>query len=127
MISYNPNLKKYARELRKNMTDAERLLWSKIRRKQLKGKQFYWQKPIGNYIVDFYCPAAKLIIELDGGQHFTDEGKAKDKKRDAYLTNLGFRVKRYSDIEVLKNIEGEIPLNPPLKKGEITSREREED
>jgi len=106
MILYNPKLKKLARDLRKNMTDAERLLWSKIRGQQLKGRQFYRQKPIGNYVVDFYCPSAKLIIELDGGQHLTAEGKEKDKKRDGRLRNLGFRIKRYSDIDVLKNIDG---------------------
>lgn len=106
MISYNPKLKKLSRELRKNMTEAEKYLWSKIRGKQLKGRQFYRQKPIGNYIVDFYCPSAKLIIELDGGQHFTAKGKEKDKIRDDYLKNLGFNVKRYSDIDVLKNIDG---------------------
>jgi very-short-patch-repair endonuclease len=106
MISYNPKLKKLSRELRKNTTDAERCLWSRIRGKQLKGRQFYRQKPIGNYIVDFYCPSAKLIIELDGGQHFSEKGKEKDKKRDSYLKNLGFKVTRYSDIDVLKNIEG---------------------
>lgn len=106
MISYNPKLRKLSRELRKNMTDAERLLWSKIRRRQLRGRQFYRQKPIGNYIVDFYCPSAKLIIELDGGQHFTEEGKEKDKIRDSHLRNLGLKIRRYSDIDVLKNIDG---------------------
>ncbi len=56
------------------MTDAERLLWSRIRRKQLKDCQFYRQKVVGNYIVDFYCPKSNLVIELDGGQHYSDEG-----------------------------------------------------
>lgn len=55
--------------LRKNMTEAEKILWSKIRRKQLKGYQFYRQRVIGNYIVDFLCPKARLVIEVDGGQH----------------------------------------------------------
>lgn len=57
------------------MTDAERLLWSRIRRNQLKGFQFYRQKITGNYIVDFYCPELKLVIEVDGGQHYIAEGK----------------------------------------------------
>jgi len=119
LLSYNPNLKKYSRDLRKNMTDAERTLWSKIRKKQIKGRQFYRQKPIGNYIVDFYCPSAKLIIELDGGQHLTEKGKSEDEKRDEYLKRLGFEVKRYSDIEVLRDIEGVLEdiysfiINPP--------------
>lgn len=88
------------------MTDAERILWSKIRGKQLNGRQFYRQKPIGNYIVDFYCPSTKLIIELDGGQHYSERGIKKDKTRDKHLKKLGFTVKRYSDMDVLKNIEG---------------------
>ena len=70
------------------MTEAEKLLWSKVRKKQLKGYQFYRQKNIGNYIVDFYCPAAKLVIELDGGQHYSPKGKEKDKRRDAYLVSI---------------------------------------
>ena len=57
------------------MTDAEILLWHKLRRKQLFGLQFFRQKPLGNYIVDFYCPSARLVIEIDGGQHYTEEGQ----------------------------------------------------
>jgi very-short-patch-repair endonuclease len=108
MIPYNKQLKYLARELRKNMTDAERLLWSKVRKKQLNSYQFYRQKNVGNYIVDFYCPAGKLIIELDGGQHYTKEGMKKDDIRDRYLDSLGFTVLRFSDREVLKNLEGVI-------------------
>ena len=106
MLPYNKNLKILARDLRKNMTDAERRLWSKIRRKQLKEFQFYRQKNIGDYIVDFYCPAAKLIVEIDGGQHYSKENIMKDKARDKFLSDLGFRVLRFSNSDVLKNIEG---------------------
>jgi len=88
------------------MTDAERLLWSKIRRKQLKGLQFYRQKIIGNYIADFYCPKLKLVIEVDGGRHYNDEGKENDLMRDAYMSGAGITVTRFSDRDVLKNIEG---------------------
>lgn len=88
------------------MTDAERALWAKIRRKQLKGYQFYRQKNIGNYIVDFYCPAAKLIIEVDGGQHYSERGTNKDSIRDHYLASLGFTIMRFSDTDVLGNING---------------------
>ena len=105
MLPFNKKLKKHARELRKNMTDAERLLWSRIRRKQLKGYQFYRQKNIGNYIVDFYCPRGKLIIEIDGGQHYSKQGKKKDQIRDDYMARLGFTVLRFSDREVFKNID----------------------
>ena len=67
------------------MTDAEKLLWSKLRRKQLKNCQFYRQRIIGNYIVDFYCPKEKLIVEVDGGQHYDNEGNSRDRIRDDYL------------------------------------------
>lgn len=67
MLPYSKNLKEPSRTLRKEMTDAEQALWSRLRGKQILGVQFYRQKPIGPYIVDFYAPAAKLIIEVDGG------------------------------------------------------------
>ena len=105
-LLFNKSLKPLARELRKNMTDAEKFLWSKIRRKQLEGCQFYRQKNIGNYIVDFYCPSARLIIEIDGGQHYSLQGLKEDRIRDEFLSRLGFKVLRFSDREVLKNMEG---------------------
>ena len=106
MLFYNKRLKENARALRRNMTDAERVLWSRIRRKQLKGCQFYRQKIIGNYIVDFYCHKTGLVIELDGGQHYSEEGIVGNKKRDAYLKNVGLRVLRFSDREVFENPNG---------------------
>jgi len=90
------------------MTDAERLLWSKLKGKQLKDLQFNRQKPIGNYIADFYCLKAKLVIEVDGGQHYSCDGKQKDKIRDDYMAQHGLRVLRFSDRDVLKNIDGVI-------------------
>ncbi len=105
MLLYNPRLKKYSQELRKNMTDAERLLWSRVRGKQLKGFQVYRQRIIGNYIVDFYCPKAKLVIEIDGGQHYTDKGIEKDRIRDGYLIEQGLKVLRFSDKEVLRDTD----------------------
>jgi len=105
---YNPGLKRFSQELRKNMTDAERLVWSRLRRKQLKGFQVYRQRIIGNYIVDFYCPKAKLVIELDGGQHFTEEGLKKDAVRDIWINSQGFTVLRFSDEEVLSDLDGVI-------------------
>jgi len=106
MLRYNKELKAISRTLRKNMTDAERLLWSKIRNRQLKGYRFYRQKIVGNYIVDFYCPKALLIIEVDGSQHYSSEGMRKDKIRDDYMNSLGLRVLRFSDRDVFTNIEG---------------------
>ena|SRR4030067_765153 len=106
MILYNTKLKKYSQELRRNMTDAERLLWSKLRGKQLKGLQIYRQRIISNYIVDFYCPKAHVVIEVDGGQHYTYEGKKEDKIRDDYLRQQGFKVLRFSDKEIFGNLKG---------------------
>ena len=130
MLPYNENLKELSRQLRENMTDAERRLWAKIRMKQLKGYQFYRQKPIGDYIVDFFCPKARLVIEVDGSQHFSEEMTEHDRLRDEYLTSLGLRVLRFANTDVLTHIESviesleeeiprrKIPLNPPLRKGE---------
>ena len=105
MIEYNGELKKYSNKLRKEMTATEKFLWNKIRRKQLKNKQFYRQKIIGNCIVDFYCHSSKSVIELDGGGHYSEKGKLKDKERDEYLTSLGLKVLRFSDKEVFENTE----------------------
>jgi very-short-patch-repair endonuclease len=106
MLQYNKSLKEYSRKLRKNMTDVENLLWWKIRNKQLKGYQFYRQKIMGNYIVDFYCPKAKIVVELDGGQHYTEEGKLKDLQRDKYMKDIGLKVLRFSDTDILDNLSG---------------------
>jgi very-short-patch-repair endonuclease len=105
MLSYNKNLKPLSRNLRRSMTEAEKLLWSRIRGKQLKGVQFYRQKVIGNYIADFYCANSKIVIEVDGGQHYSLEGREKDRVRDDYLADAGIKVLRFSDREVLKDIE----------------------
>jgi very-short-patch-repair endonuclease len=126
MLPFNKKLKPFARDLRSNMTDAEQLIWSKIRRKQIGDLQFYRQKNIGDFIVDFYCPKGKLIVEIDGGQHYKDDGRKKDQTRDNYLQKLGFAVLRFSDIDVLKNIDGVVERiyehlkspQPPFKKGE---------
>ncbi len=106
MLPYNRNLKQLSRELRENMTDAERHLWAKIRMKQLKGYQFYRQKPIGDYIVDFFCPRAKLVIEVDGSQHSSDELVEDDRIRDEYMSSLGLRMLRFTNTDVLTHIEG---------------------
>ncbi len=105
-LPFKRGLQPLARELRKNMTDAERQLWGRIRGKQLNKVHFYRQKNIGDYIVDFYCPAARLVIEVDGGQHYEAQAQEKDRERDAYLTGLGFTVLRFSSREILRNIDG---------------------
>jgi very-short-patch-repair endonuclease len=106
MLPYDKKLKQPAMELRNNMTDAERHLWTRIRMNQLKGRRFYRQKPIGDYIVDFFCPGAKLVIEVDGGQHYSDETAEYDRIRDEYLRSLGLRVLRFANTDVLTCIEG---------------------
>ena len=73
MLRYKDQLKHKARQLRKNMTDSERVLWSRLRGKQISDVQFYRQKPIGEYIVDFFAPRTKLVIEVDGSQHLEEE------------------------------------------------------
>jgi very-short-patch-repair endonuclease len=108
MLPYNKKLKARSRELRSSMTDAEIALWGKLRRKQLHGLQFYRQKPLGKFIVDFYCPAAQLVIEIDGGQHYQDDGRIRDGLRDGYLESLGLRVLRFSNLDVLTNMDGVI-------------------
>lgn len=79
-FTYNKNLKTKSRQLRKNQTDAERLLWFKIRRQQINSLPFYRQRIIANYIIDFYCPPAKLAIEIDGGQHYEKRNLTYDAK-----------------------------------------------
>lgn len=87
------------------MTDAERRLWTAIRLSDLPFR-IQRQRVIGPYICDFASLEAGLVIELDGSQHLTAEGAAKDRARDEYLQGLGFTVLRFSDIDVLKNAEG---------------------
>ena len=106
MLHYDKHLKTLSQHLRQHMTEAEDRLWSKLRRKQLRGYQFYRQKTIAKYIVDFHCPKANLVIELDGGQHYSEIGKEKDQLRDDVLTKMGVKVLRFSDREVFENLKG---------------------
>ena len=105
MQYYNPRLKLRSRELRNNMTDAELMLWSKLRGKKVRGLQFYRQKPILSFVVDFFCPKAGLVIEVDGGQHFEPVQEEKDKDRDRKLRSLGLRVLRFDNRKVLQETE----------------------
>jgi len=92
----------FARKLRRNQTGAEAKLWSRLRNKRLGGHHFYRQQPIGLYIVDFCSRSRKLIIEVDGSQHLDE--KVQDDIRTAYLESLGFRVLRFWNDDVLKDI-----------------------
>lgn len=100
----DPSLKPKARELRAGMTKEERKLWYEFLRGH--APRFQRQKPIGPYIVDFYCHAVPLVVELDGGQHFEDGQMAYDARRTAYLEKQGLRVLRFSNLDVLKNFAG---------------------
>ena len=110
MLKYSPKLKATARQLRQNLTDSERALWQRLRGKQLSDVQFYCQKPIGHYIVDFYAPKAKLVIEIDGSQHLEAPQIAKDRERDEYLGGLGLMVLRIDSRQVLKETEAVLEL-----------------
>ena len=105
MQPYRNKLKQFSRTLRTNMTDAELHLWYRLRSKQLCGVQFYRQKPLLAFIVDFYSAKAKLVIELDGAQHFEMEHQVKDAARDAALEKKGLKVLRFDDGQVLREIE----------------------
>lgn len=93
-----------AKELRQNMTPTERILWQLLRTNKLAGWHFRRQQIIDGFIVDFYCHAASLIVEVDGGIHETQ--KEQDAERDAHLVSRGFRVLRVTNDEVNRDIEG---------------------
>lgn len=103
-LPYKSALKLPARRLRSNQTDAEQHLWQRLRRKQL-GISFNRQKPIGPFIVDFYCHEARLVIELDGGQHFEEAHQRKDQARDAHLQRMGLQVLRFDNLQALTETE----------------------
>jgi very-short-patch-repair endonuclease len=128
VLKYCANLKAKSRQLRSNLTESERALWSGLRSKQVLGVQFDRQKPIGEDIVDFFAPRAKLVIEVDGSQPVEEKQAKKDKNRDDYLASLGFKGLRFTSREVLKereavaeviyrtmkeNLSAEIPPGPP--------------
>jgi very-short-patch-repair endonuclease len=99
-------LRSNARALRKNSTDAERVLWSALRDHRLNGAGFRRQVPIENYIADFVCHAAKLVIELDGGQHFSNHAEQADARRSSVIEARGFHVLRFSNHDVMKTRTG---------------------
>ena len=102
-FEYTGSLRR-SRELRKNATEAELLLWESLRKRRLLGFKFRGQHQFGNYIADFYCHEAKLVIECDGGIHSSVEAWNHDQNRDAYLSSLDLRVLRFTNDEVLKEI-----------------------
>ena len=122
-LPYNKNLVSRAKDLRKNLTLAEKQIWYEY----LRDHQYrvYRQRPIDNFIVDFYCPKLKLVIEIDGNSHYRENAQEYDSQRTAILQGYGLKVIRFTNKEVLHNlegviavIEGLIPPNPPFKRGE---------
>ena len=106
------------------MTDSELKLWQTIRRKQILDVQFYRQKPIGPYIVDFYSSSPKIAIELDGSQHYLPEQIEKDKNRDKYLTLLNITILRFDNSQIMQNCDAVLQIimdtiyktkNPPAR------------
>jgi very-short-patch-repair endonuclease len=126
--SYNKKLQPLAKELRKGLTKSEACLWKyALKAKQLKGYQFRRQRPILQYIADFFCKELMLIIELDGITHDDEVALVKDNRREERLAKAGFKIVRFTDEEVLNNMDGVLseleriigeieastPLNPP--------------
>jgi very-short-patch-repair endonuclease len=121
------NIKELGKALRKRPTDAEQLLWRHLRMNQMEGFKFRRQQPIDHYIADFVCFENRIIIEVDGGQHAAESNK--DRERDSYLQQSGFKVLRFWNNEVFQNITGVLevirenclshpPLNPlPSREG----------
>lgn len=99
----------FARELRHRQTDAERMLWSRLRNRQIDGWKFKRQVPVGPYVLDFFCFEANLVIEVDGGQHAEDR-VASDQRRTQFLEADGLNVIRFWNREVLNDIDGVIDL-----------------
>jgi very-short-patch-repair endonuclease len=105
IIPYNPKLKEYARQLRNNSTKSEIYLWKYLKGKQMMGYDFHRQKPLDNYIVDFYCYELMVAIEIDGYTHLLEEVQVKDKKKEKRLNELGITVLRFQDDLVFNDIE----------------------
>lgn len=106
IIPYNPILKERARQLRQNMTPGEVKLWQHLKGKQMCGYDFDRQRPIDQYIVDFYCKRLMLAIEIDGSSHDSQEAQQRDEERQARLESLGVRFLRFREEEVCREIEG---------------------
>jgi very-short-patch-repair endonuclease len=119
-LPYNPGLKEYARDMRNNSTKGEIKFWCELLRSRKSGYQFYRQKHLLNYIVDFYCAALKLVIEIDGTSHL--DKQEYDANRDKDLGKLGLKVVHYNDMNVLHNfhlIESDFKKQLEARKKEL--------
>ncbi len=108
-------------KLRRNMTSSEELLWNKLKRKQLLSVRFRRQHPINKYIVDFYCHAARLVVELDGKIHLTK--KESDRERTKEIEDLGLRIIRFSNKEVEGSIDNKVAKITSVVKDNLNSEE----
>ncbi|WP_430540980.1 endonuclease domain-containing protein [Roseofilum capinflatum] len=120
-LPYNPKITSIAKQMRQNPTPAERQLWTFLRTFP---RRFLRQRPIDNFIVDFYCASLKLVIEVDGDSHYTEQGKASDAERTQILQGYGLTVIRFTNEQVLTNFEGVctqllsfVSQSPPLLRG----------
>ena len=107
-IIYNPKLKQLSGNLRNNSTLSEVLLWNELKSRKITGYQFMRQKPIGNFIVDFYCPKLNLAIEVDGDSHGFESAILRNQLKDKYRTSLGIHIIRYDDSDIKNDISGVI-------------------
>jgi len=105
-INYHPKLKELARKLRKKITKSEIKLWQNLKSKKMMGYDFHRQKPIDNFILDFFCNRLKLAIELDGYTHTFEEIAEKDAVKQEKLKELGITVLRFCDEDIMKNTDG---------------------
>ena len=103
-----PEMKLRRRELRNALTTCERILWSKLKARQLLGRQFRRQFSIGLYVLDFYCPELRMAVEVDGESHYVEGAPRRDRARTAFLTGLGIAVLRVPNNEVWANLDGVI-------------------
>ena len=101
-----PTLHQFARQLRTHQTECERLIWQKLRARQVLDLKFRRQHPCPPYVLDFYCVELQLAVELDGSQHFTPEQRGYDQRRSQYLSSLGIEVLRFDNRQVLVETEG---------------------
>ena len=127
-------LRSRARSLRRDSTEAEKIIWTALRAHRLNNASFRRQTPIGPYVADFVCHSANLVIELDGGQHFEKHQITRDARRDAFLSAKGYRILRFNNYDVMTNREGVLETiaaalvaapSPPLhrKRGKERSAE----
>ncbi len=105
LLTYTETTRRRARALRRRSTNQEKKVWMFLQNNQL-GSHFRRQAPVGPYIVDFLSVEAALVVEIDGSQHYTKEGRAADRRRETYLSHMGLKVMRFSNLEVMNNLDG---------------------